>query len=460
MKDSSQWSRLDNAAKIFPPTSTKSDTKVFRFVCELYEDIDPVILQKALDRTIKQFPFYRSVLKKGLFWYYFENSSNKPKVRPETKPPCSPIYNGDSKNLLFEVTYYKKRINLEVFHALSDGTGSMYFLRFLVLFYITEKHKEDFDQVPNLPDYDASAEQKRLDSFSKYYSKQKGRTRNRLKGAYRLRGEKYPEHRLGIITGRISVKSLLELSHKHNATLSEFLASVMIFSIHEGMSVREEQKPVVITIPVDLRRYFPTVSARNFFGVINVAHDFKKQGREFEDILENIKTAFKKLLTEDFLRYKMNKMSSLEHNIPAKAVPLILKNFVLKIGNYVAETEITAAFSNVGKVVMPPEVSKHIRLFDIFVSTKRLQACMCSFEDAFVISFTSPHKSTNIQRCFFRKLTSMGVEAEVVSNITGLEPAEQPEPAADAQKAKESNENRVKKQKKLKKQTNIKKGEA
>ena len=37
-----QWSRLDNAAKIFPPTSSKWGTKVFRFVCELIEPVDSV----------------------------------------------------------------------------------------------------------------------------------------------------------------------------------------------------------------------------------------------------------------------------------------------------------------------------------------------------------------------------------------------------------------------------------
>ena len=62
------WGRLDNAAKIFPATSTRRDTKVFRFACELLEPVDPDVLQHALDQTMERFPFYRSILKKGLFW--------------------------------------------------------------------------------------------------------------------------------------------------------------------------------------------------------------------------------------------------------------------------------------------------------------------------------------------------------------------------------------------------------
>ena len=64
------WWTLDNAAKIFPSTSSSHNSKVFRFVCELQEPVEPLILQAALDKTIERFPMYRSVMKLGWFWYY------------------------------------------------------------------------------------------------------------------------------------------------------------------------------------------------------------------------------------------------------------------------------------------------------------------------------------------------------------------------------------------------------
>lgn len=48
------WRRLDNAAKLFPAASSKRDTRVFRFYCELKEDIQQEILQKAVDRTLEK----------------------------------------------------------------------------------------------------------------------------------------------------------------------------------------------------------------------------------------------------------------------------------------------------------------------------------------------------------------------------------------------------------------------
>ena len=68
------WWRLDNAAKIFPSTSSAHDSKVFRFFCELEEAVEPAALQSALDRTMERFPIYRCVLRRGWFWYYLEDS--------------------------------------------------------------------------------------------------------------------------------------------------------------------------------------------------------------------------------------------------------------------------------------------------------------------------------------------------------------------------------------------------
>ena len=61
-------------------------------------------------------------------------------VKEETKPPCSRLYIPDKKSLLFEVSYYKNRINFEVYHALTDGTGAMHFLQELVQNYLILAH--------------------------------------------------------------------------------------------------------------------------------------------------------------------------------------------------------------------------------------------------------------------------------------------------------------------------------
>ena len=112
-----QWRKLDNAALAFPAVTGKNDTRVFRFYCELKEEIKEETLQAALDRTMEKYPLFRAVLRKGLFWFYLERRDIPAIVKEESGAPCSGLYIPDKKTLLFRVSYYKNRINFEVFHA-------------------------------------------------------------------------------------------------------------------------------------------------------------------------------------------------------------------------------------------------------------------------------------------------------------------------------------------------------
>ena len=90
---------------------------------------------------IVQDVYKRQVMRKGFFWYYLEKSDLKPKVKEEVDPPCLNLYIRDRKTLLFQVVYYKNRINFEVFHALTDGTGAIQFLKELVKNYLILRYR-------------------------------------------------------------------------------------------------------------------------------------------------------------------------------------------------------------------------------------------------------------------------------------------------------------------------------
>ena len=99
-----RWRKLDNAAKLYSASSNKKDTRVFRFYCELKEQVQSELLQQALDQTVETFPTFLMVLRKGLFWHYLEPCNLRPVVKEEYKEPCSRLNIRDKKNLLFEVT--------------------------------------------------------------------------------------------------------------------------------------------------------------------------------------------------------------------------------------------------------------------------------------------------------------------------------------------------------------------
>lgn len=412
-----EWTRLDNAAKIFPCSTNKQDTKVFRFVCQLKSPVQEDILQKALEETLEDFPIYKSVLKSGFFWYYLETSAIKPLVHIEDSPPCGPIYDKNSKSLLFDVSYFGNRINLEVFHSLTDGTGAMNFLKTLVCRYLYLKYPEDFRDGPIQVNYDASAQQKNEDSFLKHI-KPSLKGKKKLNKAVQIKGSKLSEYRLSIIEGTVSTKKLLKTARDHNTTITILIGSLLIQSIYKEIPAVYRKRPIVLTVPVNLRGYFESETARNFFGIINAGYTFSENNNDLDQIIQALNQSFKQQLNKENLIASASQYLAIERNPIIRFVPLTVKDMVLKIANKIAGKQNTCTLSNIGRVVMPECTEKFIEKFSVYNSTERMGVWVCSFKDKLTISFTSAFKSTEIQKNFFRSLTDMGFEVDIVSNPT------------------------------------------
>lgn len=389
--------------------------QVFRISCELYESIEPQILQIALNETIQIFHVYQSVLKRGFFWYYLESTSMLPIVHEENRLPCGPIYNRNRKGLLFDVSYYKNRVNLEMSHVLTDGTGAMNFLQTLLTKYLFHCHRLNEQRLL----YDASAEQMNDDSFNRYYTGPSKVKRQNRKVACLLHGRKYPEDRLKIITGLVDTGKLLEAAHCYHTTLTVFLCASLMKAISETVPVRTTKKPIVLSVPVNLRSHFPSVSARNFFSLLTIEYNFWERSGTFEDIIEKIREDFNEGLSKANLKKGMDAHSALEHNFFARITPLFLKDLLMKTAYNYSERYHTAGFSNIGIVSMPNELESFIRSFDVYSGTNQLQACICSFQNRLSITFTSSFMSSEIQRRFFRALAELGAEIEIATNHAG-----------------------------------------
>lgn len=409
-----EWNRLDNAAKIFPPNSNNRDTKTFRFSCQLKEEVCPTLLQEALNQTVERFPIFCSVMKHGFFWCYLERSSQKVLVTEENLPPCAPLYDYARRNVLFRVSYYGVRINLEVYHALTDGTGAMEFLKALVGQYLKLKYPKELADF-TVEGYDASADQQEEDSFLKYYDPKEKAERPKNKVAYRIRGEYMPEGRIQVLEGTVPVQQVLALSKNYGVTLSMFLTALLLWSIGENMSIREKKRPVISAVPVNLRNFFPSETARNFFGLINVGYHFGQGSGQFEDILQKVKEQFANGLTKERMAARIHTMASLECNPVLRAVPWALKNYILRIANNITKRYTTTSISNLGRVDMPQRLQQYIRRFNVFVSTDKVQACICSYGEDLTINFTSAFINTAVATTFFRRLAEWGIPVEIAA---------------------------------------------
>ena len=189
------WSRLDNAAKIFPPTVRGADTRVFRLSCELTEMVEPQLLERALADTLERFPHMQMVLRRGVFWYYLEQSHRPAQVVPEHAPPCAALYSG-SRSPLYEVSWWRSKVNLDVFHVLTDGAGAIAFFQELIAGYLALRYP---GQCPP-PEEGGSVYARGEDGFAKYYQPKGGRYGGQTR-AFHLRGQRRDDCALTVLEG-------------------------------------------------------------------------------------------------------------------------------------------------------------------------------------------------------------------------------------------------------------------
>ncbi len=401
-KGYSKWRKLDNAALAFPLVTGKNDTRVFRFYCQLKETVDGEILQQALDQTMEKYPLFQAVLRKGLFWFYLERRDIHATVKQEKRPPCSSLYIPDKKSLLFQVSYHNNRINFEVFHGLTDGTGAMNFLEELVQNYLILAHPET--ELPRVKhEEEITPGDQEEDSFSQYYSSDIPKNKEKKPAAVKLKGEKLVHSDMDITEVILPVKETLMKARSYGVSITVLLTAMLLCSIKEEIPRNRQKKPVTLMIPVNLRNYFPSQSMGNFFGWIEVGYVFEED-TSFEEVLSSVKQQFQEQLQKDRIAMNMNGYVRIEKNPFVRAVPLEIKKFFLMAGANLGSRSITAVYSNIGIIRLPEEYKEYIERFGIFASTDSLQLCSCSYGEQLVLGFTSKIPDDSIQRNFMKML--------------------------------------------------------
>lgn len=401
-----KWYTLDNIGKFYSSIASRQVQNVFRYSATIKDYIDEKCLQNALDETIELFPNFNVNLKTGVFWYYLDETDKKQKVTLENLPICCKLYN-NSDDFLYRVSFYKNRINFEVSHILSDGRGSVEFFKVLISNYI--KIKYELDNINIITD--SSFPELSEDSFSKYYEKPK-KSNVKHDKTYRYRGHKI-QTKTRFMECHLSVSDVLNLSHKYNATITEFLVSVLVYSFEDNLTSKDLNKTIKIDIPVDLRSFYKSTSSKNFFGLTSITYKFKTREDSLDDIILDVKKQFKTNLTANKLSERANKMIAFEKNPLCRICPIFFKNFILKIIDYFTSNMNSTVISNIGKITLDKEIEKYIKDINVLTSTKEFQFTLCSFKNDLSIGISSRYKYNVIIKNFCRFFTDQNIKALV-----------------------------------------------
>ena len=416
-KEKIYWRRLDNSAKIFPISAGKKYSTVFRLSALLTETIQPEILTVAVEKALEQYEFFRVRLKNGFFWNYLEYNPKKPIVEEEKDYPCKYIEPKENNNYLFKVTYFDRKINIDIFHSLTDGNSGVMFFREIVYNYIELTHKEEFQEELRIKrKFDLSAE----DSYIKNYNKKaKGNNSNRK--AYKLAGRKIKFGAISAIHEMIDLPALKEEAKKQEATITQYLTAVLIYAIYQANYLKNKGKrPIKVCIPVNLKKYFPSNTISNFFSYITVEEDMKRDTLDtFEKILEFVKKDFVKKLTPEEIQKTMSGNVKLGTNPFIKVIPLVLKKPIVRLSYLEIRKYTTTTFSNIGRIGIIGKYQKYIEDFFMLIApepVEKIKCSACSFENHIVFTFTSILDDCSIEKEFYKFLTEKNIKVIIESN--------------------------------------------
>ncbi len=407
------WMKIDTASIMFTCLSSKAWGRTFRVSASLNTgDIDPVLLKKAVSDLIPRFPSIYSCLKKGFFWNYQECVTALPEIREEHSRVVLPITYRNDGRPDFRVVYYKNRIAVETAHHISDGKGMGTYFTALLERYVELCENPDAE-------YIFSAVEETENAFAKYYKKGGETLADSENAAHQLEGV-IENGFLQLIFMNIPVDELKKKSSEKNLTITEYMAAALILGTLRNAS-KPVTMPISIGIPVNLRRFFPTESVRNF--TIQTDITFDAEGRNnwsFDEICDKIRGQLKEKLAIGELQKKLNRYGSLTTNPILKIVPNFIKQPVLRMKQHKSHKANTTILTNSGESEISDKLyGKVDRVEGVNGDTSGYGlVCTCStlsYNGLFTLCFSLCSHDTSWPKECVRVLSEQGLNIRIES---------------------------------------------
>lgn len=419
-----EWYKLDHAGKLFPAVAGRENSSTYRLSMMLTSHVKPSVLQQALDSVIKRFPLLNVELRNGLFWKFLREKETRLMVEPESTYPCAPAALSTENGSLVRILYHGNKISVEIFHALTDGGGALEFLKTLVFqyLYLLGEHVEDKEGLI-LPPASFARYAEAQDSFKAHYTSVMADSR--MSEALQIPGTRFSPYGHNVIHGMIHASRLNGAAKQKGVTLTAYLTAILIMAVYETtLPFNNGSRPIVISMPVNLRKIFPSSSLRNFFAVINIGVQMK-EGMTLDDVQGIVHAQMKEKTTKSYLSQAMASSMKYEKNLLSRFTPLKLKDLAIRYGfDHYGEEAKTLTLTNLGRIDIPASMAAHIESMEttMYPTAKSPMNCaVSSINDQLTITFARNIVESDVIRHFFRQLASLsGLDIRIVSNDWGM----------------------------------------
>ena len=418
-----RWLKLDNAAKIYPGSRSRTWSNVYRLSVDLNEPIDRECLSRALSRTAKRFPYIAARLGSGLFWYYLEPAELPLPIQKEASAPCTCLSREETRRCAMRVRVYGNRLALEFFHVLTDANGGLVFLKTLLAAYLEERYGVIVPPTDGVYDLSKmSTRGEREDSFVRY----KGKVARPRKdpAAWRIPGRRYPDRPLSLIRGEMDIADLKAAAKAYNISITTYLVAALMWSMIEIQSrsqpYRHLRKPIRILVPVNLRAFFETTTLRNFVLFITPSIDTKLGEYTFDEIVKLVHHQMGLELTTKQLQTRITTNVRTEENPILRVLPLFIKNLGMQISyRLVGERANTMTISNLGNVTFPKEMTPYIEGVDFTLGRQAMlpySSSAVGYNGKFRMAFTRSVDDPVVEQVFFPFLRKQGIRVKITTN--------------------------------------------
>ena len=418
-----RWMRLDNAAKIYPAAKRRNWNNFFRISATLTEPIDTGVLASALDVTARRFPSIAVRLRRGVFWYYLEEIPKTPSIQPEKSCPLAHAPFHEVRQCAFRVLVYKNRVAVEFFHALTDGTGALVFVKTLLAEYLSEKYGLSVPAEKGvLGRLEEPSPEELEDSFARYAGDV---TASRAEStAYHLSGTPERDGYKNLVTMMIPAEKLRACAKEHGVSVTELLCAAMMQAIGELQAEKvpnvRHRKPVKVLIPVNLRNLFPSRSLRNFASYITPEIDPRMGDCSFSELCSLVHHKMGLENNRRTMRAKFAANVASERSPILRVMPLFIKNIAMKaVFDAVGECKSCLCLSNLGRVELPEVMVPYVQRMDFIIGVQARAPHDCgvvTWGDTVYINCIRSIQEPELEYRFYRVLHRLGLPVKVESN--------------------------------------------
>ncbi|MBN2508997.1 MAG: hypothetical protein JXB03_01930 [Spirochaetales bacterium] len=321
---------------------------------------------------------------------------------------------------MIQVNPWQNRIAFEFSHAITDGSGAMVFVRWFMDTYFQLRNGHGFQNEES----DRRKTSEMWENAFIRYSRKDIYSSDAMSWAFRPRSFLLPKGQYRIITGIGSASTFALTAKEYDLKLGEYLVSVLFAALQKlAFFETEVQRGILrILVPVDLRRFFPSETIRNFFAFVAPEIDMRLGQRDFREIAHEVRHQMRGSLVPWRLQAHFTRHRKLESNIALRVIPGILKRlFLVPSFPLAGEKKFSASLSNLGRVDFDSQYKDEVRrvLFAPPPSPWTKTNCsVISYGDELVISFGSTAMNRDLEREFFRILVQTGASIRITGGTS------------------------------------------